>query len=202
MLCSVTCQTQMSVNFILLSGLKSAQNNQIGPIGRGTEIMTVSKLVKINNGALMTTSKIIADVFKKSHRKVTRDIKELDCSDEFRAANFGLSSYTSPQNKVLKCFDITRDGMVFLCMGFTGKAAGNWKEKYIKAFNQMEKGLLNVDAEMTKLSNQGKQIKELGSEWSKFGHQINKQKKAHDKSVSALVDKVQLKLGLSDESKQ
>ena len=155
----------------------------------------MNDLVKINNGELMTTSKIISDVFGKSHRKVTRDINELDCSDEFRAANFGQSSYTSPRNKVLKCFDITRDGMVFLCMGFTGKKAAVWKEKYISAFNEMEKGLLNVDSEMTRLSNQGKELKRLGSDWSKFGHDINKQKKAHDKSVNELVDKVQLKLG-------
>ena len=154
----------------------------------------MNDLVKVSGGELMTTSKIIADAFGKSHRKVTRDIKELDCSDKFRAANFGLSSYTSPQNKVLKCFDITRDGMVFLCMGFTGKKAGEWKEKYIAAFNQMEKGILNVDAEMTRLSNQGLELKELGSKWSAFGHKINKQKKEHDKSVDELMNKVQLKL--------
>mgnify|MGYP003625431490 CR=1 FL=1 len=154
----------------------------------------MNDLVKVNNGELMTTSKIIADVFGKSHRKVTRDIKELDCSEEFRAANFGQSSYTSPQNKVLKCFDISRDGMVFLCMGFTGKKAGQWKEKYIAAFNEMEKGLLNVDSEMTRLSMQGEKIKQLGSDWGKFGRDINKQKKAHDKSVAELIDKVQFKL--------
>ena len=154
----------------------------------------MSDLVKNNNGELLTTSKIISDVFGKSHRKVIRDINELGCSDKFREANFGQSSYTSPQNKVLKCFDITRDGMVFLCMGFTGKKAAEWKEKYISAFNDMEKGLLNVDSEMTRLSNQGKEIKLLGSEWAKFGHNINKQKKAHDKSVSSLIDKVQCKL--------
>jgi len=96
----------------------------------------MNSLVKVNDGELMTTSKIIADVFGKSHRKVTRDINELDCSEEFRAANFGQSSYTSPQNKVLKCFNVTRDGMVFLCMGFTGKKAAQWKEKYISAFNE------------------------------------------------------------------
>ena len=156
----------------------------------------MNNLVKVTNGELMTTSKIIADVFGKAHRKVTRDINELDCSAEFRATNFGQSSYTSPQNKVLKCFDITRDGMVFLCMGFTGKKAGEWKEKYIAAFNEMEKGLLNVDIEITRLSKQGKEIKQLGSEWSKFGHQINKQKKAHDLAVIGLVDKVQFKLDL------
>ena len=154
----------------------------------------MNDLVKNNNGELLTTSKIIADVFGKAHRKVIRDINELDCSEGFRATNFGQSSYTSPQNKVLKCFDITRDGMVFLCMGFTGKKAAVWKEKYISAFNEMEKGLLNVDSEMTRLSNQGKDLKRLGSDWSKFGHDINKQKKAHDKSVCELIDKVQGKL--------
>lgn len=151
-------------------------------------------LVKNNNGELMTTSKIVSDVFGKAHRDTVRAITNLDCSVEFRAANFARSSYTSPQNKVLKCFNITRDGFAFLCMGFTGKKAGLWKEKYISAFNEMEKGLMNVDSEMTRLSNQGKELKRLGSDWSKFGHDINKQKKAHDKSVGELIDKVQGKL--------
>ena len=157
----------------------------------------MNDLVKNNNGELMTTSKIISDVFGKAHRDVVRAIEKLECSDDFRSVNYAQSSYTSPQNKVIKCFDITRDGFSFLCMGFLGKKAAQWKEKYISAFNEMEKGLLNVDAEMTRLSNQGKELKLLGSEWSNFGHQINKQKKAHDKSVLELVDKVQLKLGFS-----
>ena len=33
---------------------------------------------------------------------------------------------------------ITRDGFMFLVMGFTGKTAAKWKEAYIKAFNEME----------------------------------------------------------------
>ena len=156
----------------------------------------MNDLVKNSNGTLMTTSKIISDVFGKAHRDVVRAIEKLECSDDFRSVNYAQSSYTSPQNKVTKCFDITRDGFSFLCMGFLGKKAAVWKEKYISAFNEMEKGLLNVDSEMTRLSNQGKQLKQLGSDWSKFGHDINKQKKAHDKSVLELVDKVQLKLGL------
>lgn len=154
----------------------------------------MNNLVKNNSGELMTTSKIVSDVFGKAHRDVIRSINQLDCSDEFRARNFAQSSYTSPQSKVLKCFDITRDGFSFLCMGFTGKKAAEWKEKYINAFNEMEKGLLNVDAEMTRLVEEGKKLNQLGSEWSRFGHQINKQKKLHDKSVLELVDKVQMKL--------
>lgn len=154
----------------------------------------MNDLVSSSGGKLITTSKIISDAFGKVHRDVTRIINNLDCSDGFRVRNFTRSSYTSPQNKVLKCFNITRDGFVFLCMGFTGKKAAIWKEKYIEAFNEMEKGLLNVDAEMTRLSNQGKELKQLGSEWAKFGHSIKKQKKTHDESVLSLIDKVQCKL--------
>ena len=158
----------------------------------------MNDLVKNKSGELITTSKIISDVFGKAHRDTVRAINNLDCSDEFRAANFAHSSYTSPQSKVLKCFDITEDGFYFLCMGFTGKKAAKWKESFISTFKQMRLGLLNVDAEMTRLSNQGKDLKKLGSDWSKFGHDINKQKKAHDKSVNELIDKVQIKLDFKE----
>jgi Rha family phage regulatory protein len=160
----------------------------------------MSSIVLLDKERLTTTSKIVSDVFGKVHRNVMRDIEQLDCSDEFRALNFEQSEYKTERGKVYKCHNMTKDGFYFLCMGFTGKKAAKWKEAFIGAFNEMEKGLLNVDSEMTRLSNQGKQLKQLGSEWSKFGHDINKQKKAHDKSVLELVDKVQLKLGLNDEN--
>ena len=149
-----------------------------------------------NNGELMTTSKLVADYFSKAHRDVVRAIDNIECSDKFRAANFTRSSYTSPQNKVLQCFNMTKDGFYFLAMGFTGEKASRFREGFIDEFKEMEKGLLNTDAEMTRLSTQGKKIKVMGSEWSKFGHDINKQKKAHDKSVALLIDKVQYKLNL------
>lgn len=157
----------------------------------------MTNLVEINGEKLTTTSKIIADVFGKVHRNITRDIEKLDCSDEFRALNFEQSHYITPQNKKLKCFNITKDGFYFLCMGFTGKKAAKWKESYISAFNKMEKGLLNVDAEISRLSIEGKNLTELGSEWSTFGHKINKQKKAHNKAVKELINKVQFSLDLN-----
>jgi len=156
----------------------------------------IMDLVSIKGNELTTTSKIISDAFGKVHRNITRDIEKLDCSDSFRAHNFEQSYYLSPQNKKIPCFNITKDGFYFLCMGFTGKKAAKWKESFISTFNQMEKGLLNVDAEMTNLSNQGKELKLLGSQWSKFGHEIHKQKKDHTKSVDELIGKVQLKLDI------
>lgn len=36
------------------------------------------------------------------------------------------------------CFNMTRDGFVFLVMGYRGKKAASFKEAYIKRFNEME----------------------------------------------------------------
>ena len=156
----------------------------------------MNELVKSEKGKLSTTSKIVSDVFSKVHRNIMRDIEALECSEEFRAHNFEQSYYLTSQNKKLKCYNITKDGFYFLCMGFTGKKAAKWKESFIATFNEMEKGLINVDAEMTRLSNQGKELKMLGSEWSKFGHEINSQKKIHKEAVDNLINKVQFKLEL------
>jgi Rha family phage regulatory protein len=40
-----------------------------------------------------------------------------------------------------RAYRITRDGFVFLAMGFTGTKAAQFKEAYINVFNQMEKQL-------------------------------------------------------------
>lgn len=99
-------------------------------------------LVKIENSQVVTTSVKIAEIFGKSHAHVLRDIKALECSDSFRESNFGLSYIIKqlPNNgsKQLPMYYITRDGFMFLVMGFTGKTAAKWKEAYIKAFNDME----------------------------------------------------------------
>lgn len=96
---------------------------------------------KSNDGVAVTTSLMVSKIFGKDHDKVMRDIKNLSCSEEFRAANFGDSSYTSQQNKELPMSVMTKDGFSFLVMGYNGKKAASFKEAYIAAFNAMEKEL-------------------------------------------------------------
>lgn len=98
----------------------------------------MQELVIKKDGRQTTTSKIVADVFGKTHRDVLRIIDGMHCSEEFRSGNFSASSYTSPQNKVMPCIEMTRDGFCFLAMGFNGAAAGKWKESFLKAFNELE----------------------------------------------------------------
>lgn len=102
-------------------------------------------VIQSSKGADVTTSLIVAEVFGKEHSKVLRDIESLSCSETFRAANFGVSSYTSLQNKEFPMFEITKDGFSFLVMGYTGSKAGEFKEKFISEFNKREVMLRDDD---------------------------------------------------------
>lgn len=97
------------------------------------------------NDRVLTTSLKVAEIFGKEHSKVMRDITNLYCSDDFRAANFGGSSYTSEQNKQFPMYEMTKDGFTFLVMGYTGKKAAAFKEAYINRFNEMEAELRKKD---------------------------------------------------------
>lgn len=98
---------------------------------------------KGESNQVLTNSLLVAEKFGKEHNKVIRDIQNLSCSYEFRAANFGVSSYISLQNKELPMYVMTKDGFSFLVMGYTGVKAGMFKEEYIKAFNKMEETIKN-----------------------------------------------------------
>lgn len=98
---------------------------------------------KGESNQVLTNSLLVSEKFGKEHNKVIRDIQNLSCSDEFRAANFGVSSYISLQNKELPMYVMTKDGFSFLVMGYTGVKAGMFKEEYIKAFNKMEETIKN-----------------------------------------------------------
>lgn len=130
---------------------------------------TTSKTIAIPdlavvNGQITTTSTQVAEHFQKAHRDVLRAIRNLECSDGYRLRNFAQSSYLNEQGKQQPCFRMTRDGFVFLAMGFTGKEAALWKEAYIDAFNRMEKALssdsrhpsqvLTVNEMVNRLANQ------------------------------------------------
>ena len=101
---------------------------------------------KLVHGKVTTTSLKIADVFGKRHTHVLRAITNLQCSPEFTERNFGLSEYADNTGRKLPMFTITRDGFAFLASGFTGKEAAQWKEKYIEAFNELERRALEKAA--------------------------------------------------------
>jgi Rha family phage regulatory protein len=99
-------------------------------------------LLEFSHDKLYVSSLDVAYHFDKLHYNVLRSIEALECSSEFRALNFEVSSYPTPQNKQMPMFRMTRDGFSMLVMSFTGPKAAFWRERYIQAFNLMEAELL------------------------------------------------------------
>ncbi|MTI10186.1 phage regulatory protein/antirepressor Ant [Curvivirga aplysinae] len=94
------------------------------------------------NGVVKANSRDVAAYFKKEHRNVLQSIDKLDCSEEFRLLNFQQAPYVDEQNgQTYRMYEMTKDGFIFLVMGFTGKEAAKFKEAYIAQFNQIENKL-------------------------------------------------------------
>jgi Rha family phage regulatory protein len=99
----------------------------------------------------VTTSLHIAKVFGKEHYNVLRDIERLDCSGFFHKLNFEFMQRTlkigNGAERKEPYYAITKDGFVFLVMGYRGKKAAQFKEAYINAFNQMEQYIIQEQQE-------------------------------------------------------
>ena len=88
---------------------------------------------------------IVAQVFGKEHKNVTRDIENLSCSSTFNRLNFERITYRDARNREQYAYEMTKDGFSFLVMGYTGDKAGEFKEKFIYEFNKREMMLKNDD---------------------------------------------------------
>jgi Rha family phage regulatory protein len=96
-------------------------------------------LVLITSTGPMTTSRIIAEHFERSHTHVLRDIKTLheNATDkDFTESNFGLSEYTDPTGRKLPEWKMTEDGFAALALAFTGVKATNLRVEFVKAFRR------------------------------------------------------------------
>lgn len=110
------------------------------PKGQGTDMKKL-ELVKIKRDKATVSSLEVAEHFCKRHRDVMRAIENVmhNVSEDFNERNFALATYIDAKGEKRKCYEMTRDGFSMVVMGFTGKKAYEWKEKYIQAFNTMEK---------------------------------------------------------------
>lgn len=162
----------------------------------------MSELVMIENGNTYTLSHEVAVRFDKEHRTIYRKIEDLIKSQpEFSVANFGVTTYTTGQNKTHTCYQMTRDGFCMIAMSLTGKEAEEWKVKYINAFNKMEDAIRSAPATMdsvnqiVKKAESDKQIaSECGSQLAKY----RKIKKENEDKLNEAIDSVQLSLGFKE----
>lgn len=108
--------------------------------------LNLRAMVSNENGEAKTTSYAVAEAFKKRHSDVLRAIKNMKCSQKFRERNFALCFENNKlQNgKPRKFYQMTKDGWMFLVMGFNGEKADAVKEQFIDAFNWMASQLTQV----------------------------------------------------------
>ncbi|EAI6767843.1 phage antirepressor Ant [Campylobacter coli] len=146
----------------------------------------MSALIPINNvnvvfevvgDEIFANSLQIAEVFEKDHSNVLKAIDKLP-NDEFKSSNFKYDSYFDKKSEQRRMINLTRDAFSLLVMGFTGEKAYKWKVEFIKAFNEMEKRLKNLEQEkMEKLAFH----QSLG-----YKSQLKQQKEHYENKIKAL----------------
>ncbi len=97
------------------------------------KIADFNDFVMLAGDKIVTDSRRVANAFDKRHGDVLRAVDRLDCGDEFWRRNFASRDYIDDRGKRWRLVEMTKDGFMFLVMGFTGKQAGRIKVAFIDA---------------------------------------------------------------------
>lgn len=108
-------------------------------------VIDLREFITVRDQAARTTSLKVAEAFGRNHYNVLKAIKHLDSSDEFNGVNFNAIGYTDSRGRQKPAYEMTKDGFIFLVMGFTSAKAAAIKEAYIAAFNWMAEQLEQKD---------------------------------------------------------
>ena len=104
-------------------------------------------MIFLQGQSARTNSLLVAERFGKRHDNVLQAIEIMECSDAFRSQNITESQYVDERGKTQKIYDLTWKGFSILAMGFTGKAAMEWKERFLDAFEWMQNELAILQRE-------------------------------------------------------
>lgn len=107
----------------------------------GNQILTSLRVsadaLQIHDNRVITTSLKVAECFGKRHERVISKIRTLHCSPEFTEHNFVFSEYRDTTGRMMPVCEMTKNGFMFLVMGFSGAKAAAIKEAYIAEFDRM-----------------------------------------------------------------
>lgn len=107
----------------------------------------MNELVRIMKNDVVVSSLDVARNFHKRHDRVVQTIVEQYGDLHEFVEMFREGFYKDEYGRKQRVFYMNRDGFSLLVMGFTGRKALEWKMKYIKAFNYMEKLLMERQTE-------------------------------------------------------
>lgn len=110
-----------------------------------------NELVIMHDRQAVTSSLQVAETFEKRHDNILRNINSIKKDVLNFEEMFVESTEPDSYGRDRRMYYMNRDGFTLLAMGFTGKKAMQFKLKYIKAFNSMEKQLsVKTDSYMIK----------------------------------------------------
>lgn len=103
-------------------------------------VLTSTPAVYTRNGTVYASSRDVAAFFGKRHDNVLKAVEDAIATLPTEGLlNFKETTYTRPQNgQTYRMYEVTKDGFVYVTMGFTGKTALAFKVRYIEEFNRME----------------------------------------------------------------
>ena len=146
----------------------------------------MDQLVFIENGQAVTDSLTVAEVFRKEHDKVKRDIENQIIKlnkageGEFSTANFGVSVYKTDRGRKYTKFTLTEDAFAIVAMSYITPEAMKFKVKFIQEFKRMKESLQKQFAVPTTFAEALRLAADLQEE-----NERNKPKvEAHDKFIS------------------
>jgi Rha family phage regulatory protein len=123
------------------------------------------------NNTVFANTRDIAKVFGKEHNKITKLVESK--SALFSDANFSVRNYKGSDGKEHKMYNLDRDFFSFIVMGFTGEKADQWKRDYIKAFNTLEKRVIEAQQQLMQVELKAKdrvikQLSEIVKDYKKI----------------------------------
>lgn len=161
------------------------------------------EMVSVSGDEVITSSLKVAEYFGKRHSDVMRAIGSIKCSIGYRQRNYAETFYVRKNPKggkgiKTKMYTMTRDGLVFLIMGFTGTNADHIKEQYINAFNWMANKLKELqNAPVIELMANLKALPEITKRASFYGKGLRETgmaKKKLTQRIDELTAQIQLPL--------
>jgi Rha family phage regulatory protein len=125
------------------------------------------------NNTVFANTRDIAKVFGKRHADVIRGIESIAEEIDFTERKIALSEYVDKSGKANKFYKLDRDMFSELVMGFTGKEAKQWKRDYIKAYNTLEKRVIEAQQQLMQVELKAKdrvikQLSEIVKDYKKI----------------------------------
>lgn len=108
----------------------------------------MNRLVFIESGLAVTDSLTVADVFRKEHSNVLKDIrKQIEyAGEEFAEVNFYLGQYLDKNKQSRPKYNLTEEAFALIAFSYNTKEAVQTKISFIQEFKRMKATLQTVSS--------------------------------------------------------